>query len=427
MSDMDPNRDDHLDPKTNFNPAVVAPTYNNAGTLRGILDRLEAIGLHLIIVNDGSTDSTAALLSDWKAQRRAVPVTILCHARNCGKAAAMRSGFSKAIAAGHTHVVTIDTDGQLDPEDIPVMLDVAREAPCAVVLGTRRRDIPRCPKFSRLAWYLTALGIFLETGRRILDSQCGLRVYPLRVLAFVRCRSKRYGFESEVLTKALWAGAPLARIPVNCRYFPTSQRVSHFKPLRDGLRSFFMHFALTVRQVFPWPHARLQPLGPQEGEPEPQSCSVADWWRSVEPLEIWRRLRSDHFEQLLVAAALGIGAFVSNMPLGGWQIALAVYVAHRTHVHILPTVSASLLCLTGIAPFLGKLAIGVGYLILHLSLPDLEALVPSHLRHWQRLAGVPIAWPIGSVIVGFFCTWIVLPFFERLFRLIPVRQSLCEL
>jgi len=423
---MDTNRAGHLDPRANFDPAVVAPTYNNAGTLREVLDRLEALGLPLIIVNDGSTDATAALLSDWKNQQRAVPVTILSHTHNRGKAAAMRSGFAGAKSAGHTHVVTIDTDGQLDPEDIPALLCAARDAPDAVVLGTRRRDIPGCPRFSHLAWWLTALGIFLETGCRVLDSQCGLRAYPLRVLAFVRCRSRRYGFESEILTRSLWAGVPLARVPVNCRYFPPSQRVSHLKPVRDGLRSFFMHFALTVRQVFPWPHARLQPPGPQEGEPEPQSSSVADWWRSVEPLEIWRRLRTDHFEQLLVAAALGIGAFVSNMPLGRWQIALAVYVAHRTHVHILPTVSASLLCLTGVAPFLSKLAIGVGYLILHLSLPDMEALVPGHLPHWQRLASVPIAWPIGSVIVGFFCTWIVLPFFERLFRLIPVRKSPCE-
>jgi uncharacterized protein (DUF2062 family) len=246
------------------------------------------------------------------------------------------------------------------------------------------------------------------------------------VLAFVHCKSRRYGFESEIITRALWAGTLLARVPVNCRYFARSQRVSHLKPVRDGLRSFFMHFALTVRQVFPWPHARLQLSRPQEDWASQRAGVVVKLWKSVDPLEIWNRLRSDHFEQLLVAAAMGIGAFVSNMPLGGWQVPLAAYVALRTHVHILPTVSASLLCLTPLAPFLNDLAIRIGYLLLHLSVPDLEMLVGCDLPHWRRLATVPVAWPIGSVIVGFFCTWIVLPFFERVFRLIPVRQGLCE-
>lgn len=433
---------DPLFPNGDFQPVVVAPTYNNAGTLRDMLDRLKVIGLPLIVVNDGSTDTTAAVLSDWSAQLVAsnqwhpasnqwhpaptIPVTILTHAGNRGKAAAMRTGFASARAAGRTHVVTIDTDGQLDPEDIPRMLCVARDAPDAIVLGSRRRDIPGCPKFSRLAWYLTALGIFLETGRRILDSQCGLRVYPLRVLSFVRCRSRRYGFESEILTRALWAGAPIAQVPVACRYFSASQRVSHLKPARDGLRSFFMHFALTVRQVFPWPHRRIPLSRPQSHHPAPRSYRVAGLWASVDPFEVGHRLRSDHFEQLLVAAAMGIGAFVSNMPLGGWRIALAVFVALRTHVHILPTVFASLLCLSPVAPCLEKLAICTGYLIVHGSVPDLATLVPDHLTHWQRLAAVPIAWPVGSLIVGFLCTWTVLPFFERVFRFIPVRTSLLD-
>lgn len=423
MRSSDTIRTEDSQRQTDFNPAVVAPTYNNAGTLRDILDRLEALALPLIIVNDGSTDATAALLSDWSAAARTVHVTILTHPKNRGKAAAMRSGFANAKSAGHSHVVTIDTDGQLDPEDIPTMLSVARSRPDAVVLGSRRRDIAGCPRASRLAWYLVALGIFLETGRRIPDSQCGLRVYPLRTLSFVRCSSRRYGFESEVLTRSLWAGAPFAQVPVHCRYFPTSQRVSHFKPTRDGLRSFLMHFALTVRQVFPWPHRRLDPSRPQRDDSSSRSTFAADLWNSVDPLEIGRRLRRDHFEQLLVAAALGIGAFVSSMPLGGWQIVLAVYVALRTHVHILPTVLGALLCMTPVGAFLSELAIKLGYLLLHFSLPGMQMSAPAALSHWQCLSQFPVSWPLGAAIVGFCCTWIVLPFFERLFRLIPVRKS----
>jgi len=428
-----PDLSTHSGKTGTFSPAVIAPTYNNAQTLCDILDRLERLGYPLIVVNDGSTDATAEQLSTWTDHGRTVPVTVVTHARNRGKAAAMRSGFNTAKAAGHSHVATMDTDGQLDPEDIPALFRTAAEFRDAIVLGMRRRDIPDCPKSSHFAWWLTALGIFLETGCRVLDSQCGLRVYPLHVIELIRCRSSRYAFESEVITRALWAGCSLVPVPVTCRYLPLSQRVSHFKPWRDGMHSFFMHFALTVRQVIPWPKPRLDRNAGPGGiidqratarESAKQPFGIRKWWNWIDPLAVWRQVRTDRFEQLLVAAALGIGAFVGNIPLGGWQILLAAYVAKRTHVHAIPVVATSLLCLSSVGEGLSKMAIGIGYLLLHFSLPDLDVLVPEHLPHWQRLALVPVAWPIGAIIVGFFCTWIVLPIFERLFRLIPVRKTL---
>ncbi len=432
---INPNSLTHPGDTKDFSPAVIAPTFNNARTLCNILDRLERLGYPLIVVNDGSTDATAEQLAAWTNHGRAVPITVITHARNRGKAAAMRSGFATAKAAGHTHVATMDTDGQLDPEDIPALFRVATESRDALVLGVRRRDIPDCPKSSHFAWWMTALGIFLETGRRVLDSQCGLRVYPLQVIEFIRCRSGRYAFESEVITRALWAGSSLVTVPVTCRYLPHSERVSHFKPWRDGMHSFFMHFALTVRRVIPWP---LPGLDRHRGfggniaqraaarDSVKQLSGIRKWWNWVDPLTVWRQVRTDRFEQLLVAAALGIGAFVGNMPMGGWQILLAAYVAKRTHVHAIPVVATSLLCLSPITESLSKLAIGTGYLLLHFSLPNLDVLVPEHLTHWQRLARVPVAWPIGAIIVGFFCTWIVLPIFERLLRLVPVRKTVDE-
>ena len=132
----------------------------------------------------------------------------------------------------------------------------------------------------------------------------------------------RVSHTSETLTRALWAGVAIVQVPANCRYFARSQRVSHLKPVQDGIKSFLMHFALTVRQVFPWPHAGLQPAESTAGAPRLRSSPVVEVWKSVDPFET-----RDHFEQLLVAAALGIGAFVSNMPLGGWQVPLAVYIA----------------------------------------------------------------------------------------------------
>lgn len=423
------------DSAASFSPAVIAPTYNNAGTLCDILDRLERIGYPLFVVNDGSTDSTAERLATWTDAERSIPVTIVTHPRNRGKAAAMRTGFAAARSAGHTHVATIDTDGQLDPEDLPAMFQAAGEAPDAIVLGTRRRDLDGCPRMTRLAWWMSALSIYLETGHRVLDSQCGLRVYPLHVLELVRCKSGRYRFEAEVITRSLWAGCPIARARVTSRYLPPETRVSHFMPGRDGIRSFFMHLALTVRRVNPWPPRRLRRVRTSSTTQQPATCTnnpspirvaPTTGWAWIDPRQVWRQLRADRFEQLVLATALGIGAFVAAIPLGGWQILLAAYVARRVHVHALPVVATSLLCLGSVGAGLSKLAIATGYFMLHLAIPDVSLLAPEHLSHWKRLASVPASWPIGAMVVGFFSMWIILPLCERLFRLVPVRHAMEE-
>src|SRR5436309_1986351 len=106
-----------------FSPVVIAPTYDNAATLRDVITRIVRRSLPVIVVNDGSTDATPEILAEL---RRDMRVQVATHQRNFGKAAALRTGFALAGAAGYTHAVTIDTDGQLDPEEIPRLLDAAR-------------------------------------------------------------------------------------------------------------------------------------------------------------------------------------------------------------------------------------------------------------------------------------------------------------
>ena len=110
-------------------PAVVAPTFNNAATLPAILDRLRPLGLPLFVVNDGSTDGTASFLADYSARPENAGVMVLTHQSNQGKASAMQTGFAAAHLAGFTHAITIDTDGQLDPEQIPQLIAKAQEQP----------------------------------------------------------------------------------------------------------------------------------------------------------------------------------------------------------------------------------------------------------------------------------------------------------
>src|SRR5258708_6985780 len=156
-----------------FRPVVLLPTYNNAGTLERVLSAVDSLKLPILVVNDGSTDATQDILAPWADAKKA---TVVRHERNLGKAAALRTGFRAAGEAGFTHAATIDSDGQHDPADLPMMLDLARRAPPpgVMVLGVRSFDTENYPPKNILARRLSNFAILLETGARASDSQCGL-------------------------------------------------------------------------------------------------------------------------------------------------------------------------------------------------------------------------------------------------------------
>ncbi|HYE61997.1 MAG TPA: glycosyltransferase family 2 protein [Phycisphaerales bacterium] len=231
-----------------FRPCLVLPTFNNAGTLGGVLERALALGLPTYVVNDGCTDGTGEVLAAFRGRER---LRVLMHDANQGKAAAMRTGFNAAIADGCTHAVTIDTDGQLDPEQSPLLLEAARRSPRALVLGVRDQRIERCPRRSRVGrWWANAF-IYIECGVRVTDSQCGLRVYPLEFVRRVPVKSGRFGYETEVITLACWCGYGVVQVPVSCRYF--EQRVTHFRPWVDTWRAVALHARLLGSAIFARP------------------------------------------------------------------------------------------------------------------------------------------------------------------------------
>lgn len=225
---------------------VVVPTYNNQRTVRDILERVGRLGLGAIVVNDGSTDGTAAELEAWQRGTSVEGSQIVRHDLNRGKGASLLSGFTTATEAGWTHAVTIDADGQLDPEQIPDLIAAAAVDPRALIIGARDAGRADYPARSRLGRWLSNLVIRLECGARVADSQCGFRAYPLAMLQKVRCRSGHFDFEAEVITRAAWAGYPIVNVPVRCRYFDRAHRVSHFRPAVDSVRGALLHARLLL-------------------------------------------------------------------------------------------------------------------------------------------------------------------------------------
>ena len=396
---------------------VVAPTYNNRNTLEDIMARVRAQGLPLIVVNDGSTDDTAVVLASprWA---NAPGVTVLTHPRNRGKAAALRTAFDAAAAAGFTHAATIDTDGQLEPEQLPYVLSLAQSQPHALVIGKRDENSEGYPARNRLGRRLSNLFVWMESGVRVSDSQCGLRIYPLDFVRSCPCRSGRYGFETEVITRAGWEGRPIVETPVRCRYFPKGKAVSHFRPWLDSLRAIGMHARLMAQALWPFRRRRHHPQGHRggDGASGPTWRRLAHW---VSPIGAWRQLRADEAGRTTAAAGLAVGAFIANLPAYGFQTVLSLYVARRLHLHPLAVVAGSHLSTPPVGPFLVAAAVGVGHVLLHGQLPGVSAYRLAIAQHgvWSVLGSFLVEWALGAMIVGLFCACVTFAVASKVFRL----------
>lgn len=382
--------------------AVVVPTYNNASTLRRVLDEIGRHRLTIIVVNDGSDDHTRHLLGDWTRadeHRRFV----LTHQRNRGKAQALLTGFDFARDAGFTHAVTIDSDGQLDPADIPRLLDAARAHPRSVVVGSRRYDLAGYPGKNRLGRVLSNLAVKLECGHRLSDTQCGLRVYPLALLSEVRCVYGRYAFETEFLTRAAWAGAGVVQCPVACRYtLPDAPRVTHFRPWIDTLHGLRLHARLLLRAALPIPHART--WHDADAPPRVLAEGGARWRRVLNwlnPLKAWRGMRRGDIDRAELSTGLGFGVFIGMLPVYGLHTLLCLYTAARLHLNPHVTVAGSALYATppqGLVMI--ALSIMTGQFIMHGQLVALAELNLSGLS-WFEIAGrFYLEWLVGSLVVG---------------------------
>ena len=212
-------------------PPVVIPAYNEAKTIRDVVQRTLEHASCVIVVDDGSTDDTIACL-------HGLPVVVIRNVGNQGKAASIFSGAREALGRGARGIVTLDGDGQHDPGDLVKILAAAALRPNAIVIGARlpaRDTIPR-PRY--VANRVANVWIGKAAGQPVADSQSGFRYYPATVfetLGLPHDRAASFVFESEVLIAAAWAGIELAFVPISVRY-ANPARASHLHPVFDIAR-----------------------------------------------------------------------------------------------------------------------------------------------------------------------------------------------
>lgn len=210
---------------------VIVPTYNNGGTILNVLDRLLPYIEDIIVVNDGSTDSTSTLLRSY-----AHPIHIVSYSQNGGKGLALKKGFKYAMRHGFANAITIDSDGQHYPDDLPKFAEMMSLHPGALVVGNRKLVQANMPGKNSFANYFSNFWFMLQTWQYLPDTQTGYRVYPLVNLSGLKYLTSRYEAELELLVLASWHGVKLVSTPINVYYPSQEERVSHFRPVQDFVR-----------------------------------------------------------------------------------------------------------------------------------------------------------------------------------------------
>lgn len=203
---------------------ALIPAWNEAGRLEQIVRRA---GRHLavLVVDDGSTDDTALVAREAGAE-------VVSHPVNQGKGVALRTGFRWALDHDVDGVITLDADGQHEPDEIPAMVSAWKATGADLVIG--RRDFSRMP-FPR--GHSNALGSWMLSrvlAQPIYDNQCGFRLYSKHLLETVDLKTRGFELEVEVIVEAVAAGLTLAWVDVQTIY--GTGKASYFNPILDSAR-----------------------------------------------------------------------------------------------------------------------------------------------------------------------------------------------
>ena len=206
--------------------AVVIPCHNEAASIGEIVTEVRRCLSTVIVVDDGSRDSTADAASQAGAEIIRLP-------RNTGKGAALRAGWQRAHARGFTWALNLDGDGQHRPDDIPKFHERAEQTRAAMVVGNRMNRAEAMPWLRRTVNRWMSRRLSARAGQPLPDSQCGFRLVNLPAWAKLRLETDHFEIESEMLLAFVRAGCRVEFVPVQVI---GEGPHSHIHPLKDTWR-----------------------------------------------------------------------------------------------------------------------------------------------------------------------------------------------
>jgi len=309
---------------------VIIPTYNNSKTLEEVIDGVLKITKNIIVVNDGSTDTTSDILQKFGF------LTLISYSRNRGKGYALQRGFEAALAKGFLYAVTIDSDGQHFPEDIVILAGQIDKHPDSLVVGARNLAPEELSKGGRFANRFSNFWYRFLTGISLPDTQTGFRLYPLKPLSRMKFYTVKYEFEMEVLVRLAWSGVRIESVPVRVFYPSRMERVSHFRPFRDFARIGLLNFLFVIIALL-----------------------------YVKPFSFLKYLRKENLKEFIninilqsqnsninISLAVALGIFTGIIPIWGFQLITAIALAHILGLSKLITSVAANISIPPMIPFI---------------------------------------------------------------------------
>lgn len=285
---------------------VIIPTYNNHQTIKQVINDVHEYTDQVIVVNDGSTDTTEEILN------KIDQIEIVSYPKNKGKGYALRQGFKFAWKQGYEYAITIDSDGQHFASDLPKFVEAIEENPNAIIIGNRNMEQAGIPGKSSFGNRFSNFWFKFETGIKMPDTQSGYRLYPLKPISKMIFFTRKYEFEIEVIVRAAWKGVKVTDVPIQIYYAPIETRISHFRPFRDFsrvsiLNTFLVIYALLIVKPFEF----IRKLNKK---------SIQEFFQT--------QITQNKEPSINITFAVMLGLFMGVAPVWGYQMLIAFGLAH---------------------------------------------------------------------------------------------------
>ncbi|MGI8889268.1 MAG: glycosyltransferase family 2 protein [Chthoniobacterales bacterium] len=211
------------------NVAAVIPAYLEEVHVRAVAERTLAKLDHVLVVDDGSSDATAARARESGAE-------VVVHPENRGKGEAIKTGLRHWLKQdGIEFIVLLDADGQHLPEEIDGFLAAGSTSDALLYVGTRMSDMHTMPFVRRRVNRYMSRRISLLCGQNVPDTQCGYRMVHRSLVPQLLDGTSRFDYETEMLVVASREGLQIGAVPISTIY---SDEVSSIHPVRDTMRFF---------------------------------------------------------------------------------------------------------------------------------------------------------------------------------------------
>ncbi len=362
---------------------VLIPTYNNAATLKKVIDGVLPFTQNIIVVNDGSTDGTAEILSHYSE------IKVLSYSRNVGKGWALRKGFHIALDLGYDYAISIDSDGQHFPDDLPAFIEKLESDGPSLIIGARNMNQSSVPGKSSFGHKFSNFWFQVETGIKAPDTQSGYRLYPVNLMKDMKFFTRKFEFEIEVLVRAAWKGIKIESVPVSVYYAPATERVTHFRPFKDFTRISILNTIL-VLITFLYINPR-------------------NFIRAVFKISTYSNLKQELFNReesaAVTAVSVAFGVFMGIAPLWGFQLLIAITLAIAFRLNKALVILSANISIPPMIPIIILLsykmgAVWVGDNATSLNLANGIDLESNHVNFLQYLYGSVTLALIAAFIAG---------------------------